>query len=414
MSTLSCGARCAVVTLFVLCLAGTSTADELSELKERVAALEGAPDSTAASGTYLTKLGAMFQIYGFLRVDAVYDDSEMNDTEVPTRVLSESSGMRDDNDLSIYTRLTRVGLEFDGGQIAGAHVTGKLETDFYGFDSSDSRNDLRMRHAYLKVRLQDWELLGGQTIDLISPLYPSVTPDTLNWNVGNLGDRRPQVRLTYMPEVGSGRLFLQVAASQNGAIAAKNSDAPDGVLDGEDSGVPLMQGRVAYRGAFWNKEAAEVGVWGFKGQEEGDGDGFGRFQVSGIGADVSLPIIPERLYLKGEIWKGRNLADVRGGVAQGVNAAGNEIDAMGGWLEAKVVSKGLGNVFAGYSYDSPDREEVAQVTGVTNNSIAYAGVTLTKWNPVTMGIDYSHWRTRYRGAPGGENNRFRFYLMYKF
>lgn len=402
----------AVVTLTLIATGPRlATADELSDLKERVARLENS--STAdAPDSLLTKLGSLFQVSGFLRLDTVYDDSEMNDTQVPSRVLSEATN-KDDGDLTIYTRLTRLGFAFDGGEVHGGQIRGKLETDFYGFDSSDSRNDMRIRHAYMTYTHDSWELLAGQTIDLISPLYPSVTPDTLNWNVGNLGDRRPQIRLSHRSGLGGGKLTAQIAASQHGAITAKNSDAPDGVLDGEDSGQPLMQERVAFSTPIFTDAPCEVGIWGVQGQEEVDGDGFGRFVVEGYGIDVTVPIT-EHVTVKGEAWQGRNLPEVRGGVAQGINAGGDEIEAMGAWVEVQLQCDCGTKFFTGYSFDSPDREDVAMTTGVTNNSIVYGGVTCKYWDPIVFGLDYSHWRTRYRGVDGGENNRVRFYLMYLF
>ena len=55
-----------------------------------------------------------------------------------------------------------------------------------------------MRHAYLKL---DWpksrfNIIAGQTSDVISPLYPQTVNYSVGWWTGNIGYRRPQLRFT--------------------------------------------------------------------------------------------------------------------------------------------------------------------------------------------------------------------------
>ena len=413
MSCLRKGAIALFTTVALLGFIGTAAADEMEDMKRRIAALEAEKGGGDGSGSYLTKLGSMFEVYGFLRLDVNYHDSEMSDTQVKFRVLSEATN-KDDADLSIYPRLTRIGANFKGGTIDNidAVLTGKLELDFYG-SASDSRNELRMRKAYLQLQTDEWQLLVGQTSDLISPLYPTINYDMINWYVGNLGDRRPQIRFSYFVPVGDGRLSVQVAATQADAISQLNTDGGDGVLDGEDAGQPLWQERVAFKSVLFGEEPTEIGVWGAQGQQEVDGDGFGRFDITGYGIDVRVPIVEQKIYFQGELWDGENLRDLRGGVAQGINAAGMEVEAMGGWGELQYICD-CGKWVAGYTFDSPDREDVAAGTGVTNNSAIYTGFTYTEWNPVKVGVEYMHWRTRYRGADGGEANTVKFWVAYYF
>src|SRR5213075_2902130 len=80
--------------------------------------------------------------------------------------------------------------------------------------------------------------LFGQTWDIISPLFPSPNDDTLMWNAGNIGDRRPQFRYTYEP--ARRPLSVSVGLGLTGAIDAQDLDA-NGIRDGEDSGLPNVQ-----------------------------------------------------------------------------------------------------------------------------------------------------------------------------
>ncbi|MCA8961714.1 MAG: hypothetical protein KDC38_14420 [Planctomycetes bacterium] len=389
-------------------------ADDGQSLEQRISTLE----DQASKGNLISKLGSMFRLYGFLRVDAVYSDSKFNDTEVATRVLPEDGvNARDDDDtFSLYPRLTRLGFEFDGPELEIGDLTGKLEIDFYAFDTSDSRDVIRMRHAYLKISHGPLEVLFGQTSDLIAPLYPSVNADVINWNVGNLGDRRPQVRATVSPELGDrSRLIVAGAIAVQGAIDGKDAVTTDGVLNGEDAGVPQLQGRVAFRTKVGESSTAEVGVWGARGWEEVDGDGVGDFNMIVYGLDLQVPVIPGLFSIMGEIWQGENLSDVRGGAGQGINATTlKEIRSRGGWIQGTLMLDGLGDLFVGYTVDDPRRRDVATPLGITRNAAAYVGANVKRWNPLVLGVEWMGWETLYRGAADGDANRFRIFAMFKF
>lgn len=410
--------RLILLTLWTLCLfAPVLHAQTNQELLERIEALEAEREASAdAEDSYFTKLGSMFELYGFLRVDATYSDSEFNDTQVSFRVLPENGSNDDDDDFSLYGRLTRLGLNFTAPEgFLDASLTGRFEIDFYAFDSSDSRNLIRMRHAYLQLADDDWSFLAGQTSDLISPLYPSVNPDLVNWNVGNLGDRRPQLRGTYAPAFGDAKLTFAGALALQGAIDGKNFDAPDGVTNGEDSGLPQIQARAAVGVPLFGEQHTELGVWGARGWEETDGTDPDEWDMKVFGLDLRVPIVEDRLWVQGEVWQGENVSDVRGGVGQGINTTTlDEIDATGGWIQGTTAVDGLGDVFAGYTVDSPDREDVPVGTGVTRNSALYAGMTVKRWDPFIMGFEWMGWETEYRGNDDGDANRFRLYFSYKF
>ena len=130
--------------------------------------------------------------YGFVRFDAVFDDSRLSHHQYPNWVKSEPPGAENNDNLTIYPRLTRVGARFSPAEVGeGSEISGVIEADFQN-GGSESRQILRLRKAYFNLKKGDWHFLAGQTWDLISPLFPAANNDGMMWNTGNLGDRHPQ------------------------------------------------------------------------------------------------------------------------------------------------------------------------------------------------------------------------------
>src|SRR6185503_14221154 len=83
-------------------------------------------------------------IYGFLRVDAVVDDSAMSDPRAPRYVLAEAQPGHGDAELAMHARLSRIGLSVDQWDVSD-HTTGEgqVEIDFFGGEYG-----VRLRHAW--------------------------------------------------------------------------------------------------------------------------------------------------------------------------------------------------------------------------------------------------------------------------
>ncbi|HKB15258.1 MAG TPA: hypothetical protein VKF62_04295, partial [Planctomycetota bacterium] len=297
-----------------------------------------------------------------------------------------------------------------------------LEIDFYNNGlqgQSESREAVRMRHAYLKMAWDDWFFLAGQTIDVISPIWPIVNADLVMWGAGNLGDRRPQFRIERVPKAGEGGLIAQGEVGLTGADDNSDLDAPGtfgaGFRDGETSGLPTLQARLAYRCLLAEKRTLEFGVWGDRAWEDPDTEfnDRDRFDSYAIGGDLTLPIYEDRLWLKSEAWAGKNVDDVRGGIFQGINTTtGTEIASKGGWVEVGWKTGPNYSVHAGYSRDDPDNKDLNQ-GGREANKIWYFANRFY-FDPIEIGLDYFNWTTEYLGFDEGDDNRFQFYVSYKF
>ena len=425
-------------------LAGTAAAQtpaekRIEELEKRVQQLEAEKKTPAGDAANtptwkdLVSLGGHLKWYGFLRLDMHYTDSAFDDPRFPTFVRSEddttavagvTAAERDDDNFVASARLTRLGFDLDAGKIAtlgDAAATGKFEIDFFSLPSSESRAVPRLRHAYGKVGWDWLYILFGQTSDVVSPLWPSLNPDNVMWNWGNTGDRRPQLRICSEPKLGERlKLTLQTMAGQQGAI--RNSDVDGlGVRDGDDPGWPELQGRFAIGWQHWvEKKWITLGFSAMYGAEEIDGagvDGKNHFDTYLYCVDLDFPVFESAsgfsVSLKGEWWEGINLADIRGGIGQGINAvSGQEIRSSGGFVELKVAPVKWWAITSGYTRDDPEDHEFS--LGMREKNEVWYVMNTFVFSPFTMSVDFGHWRTEFEELTSGTANRVTLWFQLSF
>jgi len=378
--------------------------------------------------TDLTKLDSRFKLYGFIRLDSMYDNSRMNDPQTPVYARSEESNPPagvpsgttadpNDNEYSMSARLTRLGLEFDGPVVSGLgdpKLDGKIEVDFYnsGLDDSDSRNALRMRLAYLTLDWGNWQLLAGQDWDVISPLYPVVNNDVVMWGSGNTGDRRPQLTLTNKLDAGPGQLVTRGGIALSGAVS--NTNVTGGLRAGENSGRPMFDGRVGYQGKTESGGAYQLGIWGHNSDFEYDATGGGEesYGSYSVGMDTIVPLHTDKFWAKSEYWYGKNLSDIRGGILQGVSPTGTEIKAQGGFLELGYQATEHMTLYTGYSYDNPDNSDLDAYMR-SKNTVPYAAVRW-RFGSLRFGFEVLHWKTEYIGLDDGTAWRYLGFIAYYF
>ena len=346
-------------------------------------------------------------VYGQLRTDMIYDTQHPSpNSQSPFWINSpDTTGGRSDR-FTLHPRLTRIGLNFAAPESAmpGWDVTGQIEVDFQN-GGSESRPALRARHLYVQLAKGNGSWLIGQTWDVVAPLIPSPNDDTLMWNAGNLGDRRPQVRYTGR---GTNSEFA-VALGLTGAVDAKDLDG-DGIRDGEDSGMPNVQARFGWRGSN-----VSFGVWGLHAWEETATAVAGEtsFTASALGADF-LVNLGGGFDVRGELWTGSNLSDFRGGVGQGVNTAtGDEVQSSGGWAELGANLGGNHRLSVGYTVDDPRDSDIV-AGGRTKNSAFYVHNRWIVGQGLELGVNVVLWNTDFSGAAAGRDTRFNVFFARKF
>ena len=339
-------------------------------------------------------------LYGFARLDAVYDSNQAGLDELLGWATSSDVAGSGEDDFYLYPKLTRVGANLDGPTLAsfgGAKLDAKLEVDFYKeYNGSDSRNALRMRHAYAKLQWDQFYILAGQTADTISPLYPAINPDMIGWGLGNLGDRRPQLIAGYTPSMGDTNFKFIGSVGESGAVSSQ---------EGDDNA--NFQGLIGMSTPF-NGSRFSLDVWGHYADEDG-------FDSEAYGLSVVVPLYQDILTLQGELWTGTNMDDIRGGIFQGV-VGGDTLDSTGGFAELNwKVNKTL-SFHGGYAVDDPDNDQLFAGTGSgsrARNETYYVGARFN-FDPVQLGIDFIHTDTEFLGAADGDLDRIQTFLQYNF
>ena len=364
------------------------------------------------------------ELYGFIRVDAMRSDSEMNNNLVPMWVLNEqdtTNVVKDDGSFALHPRLTRLGIRFNGYQLSNEWTLDMgVETDFQVFSAgSESRQLVRMRLGYVRLNHNAWHIMAGQHWDIISTLYPNVNLNGVNWNNGNTGDRRPQVRVTYAPEIGNGTISLTAAAAQFGAVGNSDVDK-NGRADTRETSVPMFQGWFGVDQKIGENTTIKAGIWGHYWQEndfiiEAGGPSTRRtadLESWSVGADAKVKATKWLLF-QGEAWTGENLGDIRGGIGQFINLdTGKGIGASGGWFEADVVANDRITLIAGYTIDDVRDRDISEGSRAKNRA-PYGAVRWRPWKKLMLTGEYVRFETTYLGYDKASvNNLVNIHLMY--
>jgi len=385
----------------------------------------------AQSPTSFEVGGNRISLYGMLRMDSYYGTGRFNHTQFTYYANSTADsftpGSNDHHNwIDMTPRLSRLGVKVERDSLPfwkDAKVSGVLEFDFQNRATSEvsgleseSRELPRLRHAYVKLSSGGFSFLAGQTWDLISPLWPVANADGMMWNSGNLGDRRPQLRLGYdIPVSDEAAFTTAVALARMGAIDRQNLDtAGDTMRDGDASGRPMVQGRIGL--ARLLGKHLDLGVWGHMGWERTNTSFNGRnhFYSSSVGSDVKIKIMDE-LTFAGEIWYGKNLSDLRGGIDQGINTArGMEIAARGGWAELMVQLADPYSVAAGVGVDDPRDSSLSVATQRSHNIAPYLWNRYDFGGGFTIGAEAIFWTTDYKALESGRANRYSLFVTYSF
>jgi len=351
-------------------------------------------------------------LYGFVKLDASYDLSRTSVGNFARWVESETGRGKDDH-FNMTARQSRVGLKMNGPDVAGTKTNGLVEIDFYG-GGMENKNIPFMRHAYVQVDWpeHDFSLLAGQTWDVIAPLNPSTLNYSVQWWAGNLGYRRPQIRLTKGFKMGDTRLVWQGAVAR--AIGHQTGFDPGD--SGEDAGFPHFQTRVAYSFPLLTKKHTTIGVSGHWGQEEWDLDAFDNarsYDSWSICMDATVPIM-DKVAVKGEFWHGENLDAYLGGIAQGVNVAlRRRVESTGGWGAVSLGPFDKLTFNIGASVDDPNNYDISRGGRALNRAL-FSNVLYDLTDAVKLGFELSYWDTPYKDIEDADSWRFQTSLIYKF
>ena len=366
-------------------------------------------EAKGAEGAAEAKAKAAIEWYGYIKLDASWDESLVESGNF-ARWAASPSLISEHAHVNMTARQSRFGMRIVAPDRGKPRLTARIESDFYG-GGAENKNWLQLRHAYAQLEWPDagLQLIAGQTSDLISPLVPSTLNYTVAWWAGNIGYRRPQVRLTRNVETSeSGAVVLAAALSRTIGDDFGRAEPGD---SGADSGVPTVQVRAARRWA--GGEVGLSGHWGNETLREVSEDP--RLEIDSWSLNLDLAVrFSSRASLKAEAWSGENLDDYFGGIGQGVNfALGEAVAASGGWLALAFKPRSGLEIGVGAGMDDPDDENLSPGARARNLAV-WANAVWELWPGLKVGGELSSWQTDYLGMEDGSSLRAQSSLIYSF
>jgi len=355
------------------------------------------------------------QLYGKIKMDASYDSSRTSMGNF-ARWVNPGEQRRVDGQFNATANETRIGLKFKGPETKEWKTSGLLEMDFYGTGAENSPHP-RMRHGYMQFESPEQKLiiLAGQTWDVIGPLNPGTINYSVMWWAGNIGFRRPQVRITKGFSINGDTVLTLTGALLRTIGDVTGFDPGD---TGEDAGFPTVQGRAALTFPLFCGRKATFGLSGHYGQEEYDRDIMGNnIEVHSWSGNIDAFVpICSKVTLKAEAFTGQNLDAYAGGIGQGINVVGNDVSELkssGGWFAFSI------GPFEQWSFNVGASGEIitggVTIDGTrTSNSSVFGNVIYKINDHASVGFELSNWHTGYKGATSGNDVRAQTSFIYKF
>ncbi len=349
-----------------------------------------------AAGTIVTSQYNM-EIYGFVKADFMYDDAG---NAVGELLSFTNSDVDTSADFRASGRMSRLGFK-----ISKDNFIGKVEGDFYGLGGSHT--GFRLRHAYGKVNMGNFEVLLGQTWHLTPLELPGSNNFMCFGYNGALWHRVPQARLTY-------NFADNFSAAV--AVAHPTNDVAEADNEATSSEEPLIEAQISKGFGFGELTlSGAMGTWEDTAGESGD------IELVDLGYSFDLPA---SMKLNGQIWSGQNLQDFLG--SPGMGYAGNEVEAKGGFANLTYDLGGKKAVNLAYGVSNPDENSSIQ-NWYSKNTTMLMNYEFPLASVATLSVEYARNTTEYsagdvqynaaqdeEGDQELEDNHFQFSAIFPF
>jgi len=316
---------------------------------------------------------AKVEWYGYLKLDLARDSGVASNGNFILYVKPGSTAT-----LNLTARQTRLGANIERGSMKG-----RIELDFYG-ESPENKNAPMLRHAYVTVPVGPVQLEAGQGSDLISPLAPSTLNYSVAWGGGNIGYRRPQVKV-----------YRQSARFYWGAALARNlSDDLDGdkLSDGTTSGKPAVQARLALSGNPAGRKAT-LGASAHYGWSTCPAPVDRKYNNWSLGGDLKLAL-SAKLALLAEAYTGSNLGQYAGAIYNTDRVDG--LRSSGGWANAQYQLAASLSLSAGGGLDQVRHADLAGVNQArATNGFVFVNAQYELVPGYKLGLELARWQTEY-------------------
>jgi hypothetical protein len=206
------------------------------------------------------------KISGYVKSDIFFDSRQVISAReghfllFPAPVQNDPDG-RDLNSKPGFNMMpiqSNLAVNVSGPQTFGASVSGLVEGDFFGQTNAEV-NMFRLRHAYVKMKWSNTELLVGQ---YWHPLFVTTCfPGTVSFNTGapiQPFSRAPQIRLSHTVSIFN--LFVALLSQRDYASVGPAGNSSKYL---RDSGLPEIQFSCELKSKKTNETIAGAG-FGYK------------------------------------------------------------------------------------------------------------------------------------------------------
>jgi regulator of replication initiation timing len=262
-------------------------------------------------------------------------------------------------------RQSELGLEVFGPQLFGAKTRGEVQFDFGGGFPSGALDGIntglvRLRTANARLDWEDTSVVAGQDSLFISPNSPtsfaSLLIPSLGYS-GNLWAWTPQLRVEHKFHMGENQFFSIQGGILDNVTGEPSYGSHRQPQAGESSGQPAYATRLAWSRNL-NERPVVFGMSGYYSRQNW-GSGWIADGWAAMG-DWRIPM-SSRFELSGELYRGRAVCGLGGGIGQSVLFSGNPagpvyflpLNSAGGWSQLKFIATSRLEFNGAFGTDNP-------------------------------------------------------------
>ena len=330
------------------------------------------------------------QPYGFFKLDMSYNSDLISTGNFARWAIPNSE------DAIPTTHITANESRF-GFLLSKGEISGKLEVDLYGVGGGENKPGFMVRKAYVQAKLPHVTIRAGQDSDIISPLVPATINYTVAWWAGDIGYRRPMLKL--FNTFNNFGWTVGIARNIGGDING------DGFDDGAAAVIPEFQGRLTHK-IFKNHTIGISGHYAVRDTLGNDG----KYTAWSSGIDISSNF-GDNLTINGSFYVGSNTASMLGGIGNASTMDG--VNSQGGWINLKYNSDSKYRISTGAVFDDPCDEDLLNGARSKNLTV-FANIYYDLIQNFLIGFEFSSWTTEYKNMDTASALRGQLAFLYKF
>lgn len=360
--------------------------DKLSEIKDMVDIhdnrLKNASRLSVETGEHFN-----VKLSGTLLFNTYYNSAGTDDPPTGLYLLGgDNISLENGSNFGATIRQTQLGFSFFAPQIGKWRLSGDLQLDFFGGNppvyNGRAFSPLRLRIARAKLESGRFAFVVGQDDPIVSPLNPTSIAQVgfpALAESGNLWSWTPQAKVAYrLVSRENERLTIEggILAPYNGQTNTEFQfeTRPDA---GERSRMPAFQTRISYvRGDLdsipsnaylaFDPQPFQVGIGVHYARHLAvpprDGMPGTTINSVAITGDYVIPIT-NKMTLTGEVFWGRSLGGLGGGIVQGIvfpfyGSRAIGVRSIGGWSQLQIRPRSNVAINLAYGLDDPYSEDL--------------------------------------------------------